>query len=80
MSERTENAPLAAPHVLRVLTKDGKWEELSFNCNANFDSLASGFLERNALRPAFREGLAEAMQKMVASAQARSSVDIIDLL
>merc|ERR1712139_15311 len=79
VSENTMNAP-AVQHVLRLLTKDSRWEDLSFHGHDNFDALASNFLERQGPRPAFRSGLTEAMKQMVASGQRHHSVDIIDLL
>merc|ERR1719247_1326947 len=59
LSEHTMNAP-TTQHVLRVLTKENKWEELSFHGHENFETLASAFLERHGLRSAFRGGLTEA--------------------
>lgn len=79
LSEHTMNAP-TTQHVLRVLTKENKWEELSFHGHENFETLASAFLERHGLRSAFRGGLTEAMRHMVASGKRCHSVDLIDLI
>jgi len=67
-------------HTLKVLTKDGRWESLNFNRHDNLESLGSAFLNQHGLKAAFRYGLVEAMQKLAASGQKQSSVDIIDLL
>jgi hypothetical protein len=79
LSNHTLNAPMTR-HTLKVLAKEGRWEEITFSGHEDFDAMARKFLERLSLRPAFRTGLAEAMRKMAASGQRQSSVDIIDLL
>lgn len=66
--------------MLKVLTKEGRWEDLYFNRHDHLDNLAAGFLQQNDLKAAFRAGLVEAMQNLVASGQKQGSVDIIDLL
>jgi hypothetical protein len=70
----------SSPYVLRVLTKESRWEELKFRGGDDFDGLSFSFLERHGLKAAFRAGLVEAMQKMTASGQKHGSVDVIDLL
>jgi hypothetical protein len=69
-----------AKHVLRVLTKDGRWENMTFHSHTDVDAMAKSFLEQHGLRPAFRAGLADFMRQMAATGQMQSSVDVIDLL
>jgi len=79
LSEHIEEDPVA-PHTLRVLTKENRWEELAFYGHTDFDEVAADFLKQYQLRAAFRGGLADAMRQMAASGQSHHSVDIIDLL
>lgn len=66
-------------HVLTVLTSDSRWETLNFS-RGNLEQQAKSFLTSKGLKEAFCSGLVAKMKSMVASGQAQSSVDIVDLI
>jgi len=68
------------PYTLRVLTSNGRWEELYFSAADDMEEVGAIFLATHGLKDAFLAGLVDAMRGLVASGQAERSVDVIDLL
>merc|ERR1719221_467615 len=66
--------------TLMVLTSDSRWETLTFFSGDNLEQLALAFLRDKGLKAAFQSGLVSKMRSMIASGQAQSSVDIVDLI
>eukprot|EP00931_Biecheleriopsis_adriatica_P115993 TRINITY_DN9170_c0_g2_i1.p1 TRINITY_DN9170_c0_g2~~TRINITY_DN9170_c0_g2_i1.p1 ORF type:complete len:1624 (+),score=547.66 TRINITY_DN9170_c0_g2_i1:349-4872(+) len=76
---RSGSAP-GQQHVLTVLTSDSRWETLNFSKSLSLEQQARSFLSSKGLKEAFCSGLVSKMKSMVASGQAQSSVDIVDLI
>jgi len=67
-------------HSLTVLTSDNRWETINFTASDNLELKGGSFLKQKGLKAAFQSGLTSKMRTMIATGQAQSSVDIVDLI
>lgn len=67
-------------HILSVMTSDNTWDSLAFNSGGDIEKIASSWLQKRGLNPAFQRGLVAQMRQMVNSKLITAAVDIVDLL
>lgn len=67
-------------HMLSIMTSDNNWDSLAFFTGDNIEQLASQWIQKRGLNPAFQQGLVSQMRQMVDMKLITASVDIVDLL